>query len=404
MAVCLFIIYLICYFSLWKGIKMSGKVVWFTAVFPYVVLSVLFIRGITLPGAEKGIEYYIRPNIEMLAVPSVWQDAATQVFFSLGPGFGVLMAYSSYNQFHNNVYFDALITSTINCATSFLSGFVIFSVSWITISMLKMQQKSTAIAMQYESFQVLGYMSCKSGKPIQDVAQQEKEKKKSAFQEGPGLVFVVYPEALATMPGASLWSIIFFLMLLTLGLDSSFGGSEAIITALSDEFPILKRRRELFVAILFTFYMFVGISMCTKGGMLVMEWLIVYGTSWGLLIAVFCETIVISFFYGIKQFVKDLKEMLGFEPGWYWRVCWTIGAPLFLLGTILSSFINYEPLKYQDYVYPFAANVVGLIFALSAVSAIPIVGIYKFCSAKGDTFKAVCVFHFIANLQRLVDV
>lgn len=53
-------------------------------------------------------------------------------------------------------------------------------------------------------------MACKSGKPIEDVAQ-----------EGPGLVFVVYPEALATMPGATIWSIIFFLMLLTLGLDSS---------------------------------------------------------------------------------------------------------------------------------------------------------------------------------------
>ncbi|VDM49797.1 unnamed protein product [Toxocara canis] len=239
MALCLLIVYLICYFSLWKGIKMSGKVVWFTAIFPYVVLSVLFIRGITLPGAEKGIEYYIRPNIEMLAVPSVWQDAATQVFFSLGPGFGVLMAYSSYNQFHNNVYFDALITSTINCATSFLSGFVIFS--------------------------VLGYMSCKSGKPIQEVAQ-----------EGPGLVFVVYPEALATMPGASIWSIIFFLMLLTLGLDSSFGGSEAIITALSDEFPMLKRRRETFVALLFSFYMVVGIAMCTKVMVILTSPIIVY--------------------------------------------------------------------------------------------------------------------------------
>jgi SNF family Na+-dependent transporter len=55
-------------------------------------------------------------------------------------------------------------------------------------------------------------MSCKSGKPIHEVAQ-----------EGPGLVFVVYPEALATMPGASVWSLIFFLMLLTLGLDSSVG-------------------------------------------------------------------------------------------------------------------------------------------------------------------------------------
>uniref|UniRef100_A0A915N5R4 Transporter n=1 Tax=Meloidogyne javanica TaxID=6303 RepID=A0A915N5R4_MELJA len=202
---CLLIVYLICYFSLWKGIKMSGKVVWFTAIFPYVVLFCLLIRGITLPGASKGIEYYLRPNLEMLWNPSVWQDAATQVFFSLGPGFGVLMAYSSYNQFHNNVYFDA------------------------------------------------------------------------------------------------------------------FGGSEAIITGLSDEFPIIKRNREIFVAILFSFYMLIGITMCTKGGMLVMEWLIVYSTTWGLLIAVFCETAVISFIYGIKRFCSDIQKMLGFKPGYYWR-------------------------------------------------------------------------------------
>lgn len=76
--------------------------------------------------------------------------------------------------------------------------------------------------------------------------------------EGPGLVFIVYPEAIATMSGSVFWSIIFFLMLITLGLDSTFGGLEAMITALCDEYPrSIGRRRELFVLLLLA-----GIFLC----------------------------------------------------------------------------------------------------------------------------------------------
>lgn len=104
LVICLLIVYLICYFSLWKGIGTSGKVVWFTALFPYVVLLILLIRGITLPGSAMGIQYYLNPNFDAIYKAEVWVDAATQVFFSLGPGFGVLLAYASYNKYHNNVY------------------------------------------------------------------------------------------------------------------------------------------------------------------------------------------------------------------------------------------------------------------------------------------------------------
>lgn len=69
--------------------------------------------------------------------------------------------------------------------------------------------------------------------------------------EGPGLVFIVYPEAIAMMSGSVFWSIIFFVMLITLGLDSTFGGLEAMVTALCDEYPrVIGRRRELFVLVL----------------------------------------------------------------------------------------------------------------------------------------------------------
>lgn len=58
----------------------------------------------------------------------VWRQAATQVFFALGLGYGSVIAYSSYNPVNNNCHRDALMVSGINFMTSVLASLVVFVV------------------------------------------------------------------------------------------------------------------------------------------------------------------------------------------------------------------------------------------------------------------------------------
>lgn len=60
--------------------------------------------------------------------PQVWREAATQVFFALGLGFGGVIAFSSYNKRDNNCHFDAVLVSIINFVTSILATLVVFAV------------------------------------------------------------------------------------------------------------------------------------------------------------------------------------------------------------------------------------------------------------------------------------
>ncbi|WAR07897.1 S6A11-like protein [Mya arenaria] len=71
---CLALGWLVVYLCLWKGVKSLGKVVYITATLPYVLLTVLLIRGVTLDGAVDGIKHYIYPDLSKLLKGQGYDD------------------------------------------------------------------------------------------------------------------------------------------------------------------------------------------------------------------------------------------------------------------------------------------------------------------------------------------
>ncbi|XP_076352499.1 sodium- and chloride-dependent glycine transporter 1-like [Tachypleus tridentatus] len=355
LALCLLACWVLIFFCLVRGVKTIGKVVYFTALFPYVVLVILLIRGATLDGAYDGVMFYLTPEWHRLKEAKVWVDAAMQIFFSLSPCWGGLITLASYNRFHNNCFRDSIVITFGNCATSFFAGFVIFS--------------------------IVGFMSHELGVPVSEVAAQ-----------GAGLAFVAYPEAVARLPVSPLWSFLFFFMLMTLGMGTQFTLIETVVTTIVDTWPHRLRRNKHYVLLICCITMFLcGLVICTEGGMYVLQLLDNYCASFSALLIAIIELVVIGWIYGIDRFLEDIKVMLGQYPFHYqyWRSIWKVVTPLSIVGVLVFSWIDLHPTEYGSYVYPDWATAVGWIVSMFSVSAIPIVACIQISKTEGPVGKRI---------------
>ncbi|XP_068192467.1 sodium- and chloride-dependent GABA transporter 3-like [Antennarius striatus] len=381
---CQLICWMACYFCIWKGVRSTGKVVYVTALFPYLMLAILMVRGMTLPGAWQGVVYYLYPDLSRLTDLQVWLDACTQVLFSYGVVGGTLITLGSYNKVKNNCYKDSLWLCLLNSCTSFVAGFVVFS--------------------------VLGFMAEKMGLPVDKVVKS-----------GAGLAFIAFPQAVAMMPLPQLWAVCFFIMLLMLGLDTVFAGLETITASVIDMFPTQMRRpwrREIFLIIFCSAFFLIQTIFTSQGGIYLFQLIDYYAVNGaGVLFLCLIECVAVGWAFGAERMSDVVERMTGQRPCVLFKLCWRYITPLICMvigcwrlsqlsggvrqGTLrvprqciteahtclIFTFLNYEALtSTRGYVYPDWAYGLGWTMACFTAVPVPIWAVVKIWTTNG-TFK-----------------
>ncbi|XP_041656053.1 sodium-dependent neutral amino acid transporter SLC6A17 [Cheilinus undulatus] len=396
-----------------KGIQSSGKVMYFSSLFPYVVLFCFLVRGLLLKGAVDGIAHMFTPKLEKMLEPQVWREAATQVFFALGLGFGGVIAFSSYNKRDNNCHFDATLVSIINFVTSILATLVVFAVLGFKANV--MNEKCVVDNAE----KILGYLNTGvlsrelipphinfSHLTTQDYAEMYgviKTVKEDSFGQlgldacvledelnkavqGTGLAFIAFTEAMTHFPASPFWSVMFFFMLINLGLGSMIGTMTGITTPILDAFKI---RKEILCVVCCIIAFLLGLLFVQRSGNYFVTMFDDYSAGLPLTVVVILENVSVAWIYGTKRFMQDLEDMLGFRPYSFYYYMWRYVSPAILVVLIAATVIEMavSPAGYNAWVesegaekfhsYPPWALAMAYALIITAMLPLPLVFIAR---------------------------
>ncbi len=182
MALCIGIVY--------KGVR-AGIERWSKILMPlmFVLLLVLILRGLTLPGARAGVQFYLNPDFSRITAQSVL-IALGHAFFSLSLGMGAIITYGSYLGKQQNLFAAGLSVVILDTAVALLAGLAIFP------------------AVFAQGF---------------------------SPDAGTGLVFKVIPAVFFHVPLGAFWAVLFFLLLAVAALTSGVSLLEVVTAYFVDE-------------------------------------------------------------------------------------------------------------------------------------------------------------------------
>ena len=175
-----------------KGIEKSSKIMMPTL---FIIILILVGCSVTLPGAGKGIEFLLKPDFSKVD-GNVFLGAMGQAFFSLSLGMGCLCTYASYFSKHTNLTRTAFSVGIIDTFVAVLAGFIIFPAAF-------------SVGIQPDA--------------------------------GPSLIFITLPnvfqQAFSGIPIlASIFSVMFYVLLALAALTSTISLHEVVTAYLHEEF------------------------------------------------------------------------------------------------------------------------------------------------------------------------
>eukprot|EP00039_Didymoeca_costata_P033284 m.41648 g.41648 ORF g.41648 m.41648 type:complete len:629 (+) comp9794_c0_seq1:235-2121(+) len=345
----LFLVWSICFFAIAFGRDVLSKVTYVTVFGPIVLMLILVIRTATLDGAGNGVEFYIgKFDSSAFADFSMWATACSQTIFSLSPGFGTAVTMSSMISPKEDVFRVCVIVAVANSLFSIVGGFAVFA--------------------------TIGNIAYNTNRTVDEVASES----------GTGLAFIVLAEGITYFGEyANLMSVLFFTMLLTLGLDSSFAWTETCVRVFEDLLHSYHIHMPTWSAVgcVCVSMFLVGLPFCTQYGNDLLNVVDHFVGTIALLLACALEITMLDLDFGFSRLTTALQHATfgnrstpkgrNLYPRQYWKICMILTIPIATLGLSLYLIIQDLISRYDDMPTNFLAGgwaLLGFIMLLSLLT------------------------------------
>ncbi|XP_026475444.1 sodium-dependent nutrient amino acid transporter 1-like [Ctenocephalides felis] len=133
----------------------------------------------------------------------------------------------------------------------------------------------------------------------------------------------------------------------------------------------------------------VGTVYVTPGGQAVLNLVDHFGASFIVFFLAIAQMLAISWIYGLDNFCRDVRFMLGEKVGHvtrYWRICWGVVTPILMVVILIYTLVTLTPLKYAGQDYPDYVYAVGWCLAAAGLAQLPCWAIWALYQQKGQNF------------------